>query len=183
MSGGQLIAEATITSSGTSTITFNSIPQTYEDLMIIGSIGTDTTVFSTGIGTWYVKPNNTSTGGQVAGRSSIQQSPTTTNYGLTEAAFWYIEESIATARDSDHSMSPFYMYMPRYASTAVKLQALVAGGAVLGVPGGSSSSLYANSRENFASFLFDQTAALTRLDLYPSHGAFKAGSKLSLYGI
>lgn len=179
---GVLLGEETVTGSSTSTISFTSIDQNYDDLMVIGSMASDTT---TGFGATnlYIKPNSESSSMCMAASSRVQYSPTNTNMTRLLDPYWIFEEMLATAKDSDMSFSPLYIYLPSYASSTIKLNGTVRGGVLAGTPGGASSGLFTYSFEQVGAIVYDRTNAITQLDIYPSHGSIKAGSKLSLYGI
>jgi len=152
------IATTTVSGSSTSTVTLDSIPGTYTDLVLISnwsnsSSSTDTVIrFNNTAGTSYSSTTLTGTGSSalsntynnVAGVYISYNTGTSQRYGITQIQNY-------------SNTTTFKTFFNRGNSAGIDVQAVVG--------------------------LFRSTSAITRVDLVNNAGVFNAGSTFTLYGI
>lgn len=161
------IQSATVTDpAGGGGIAFTSIPQTYTDLVL--TISSRNTVNTASSGHYYQIEFNQSGGRkQRYFQGSGSGSPGT---GTTTSFTNYQTPSNYTAS----SFSSFEIYIPRYTSSYYK-SFLSIGVTENNVSTDAYQALYAQIWEN--------TAAITRIDIYNDGGNFAQYTNMTLYGI
>jgi hypothetical protein len=157
------IQTVTVGSGGAATIDFNSIPQTYTDLVLVASLRRNTT----GGNTW-VKFNSISTAytakqlygyGTGTGSSTLtndSQGPLASESGFTASIFSNCE-----------------MYMPNYTSSNYKTSSINS------VTENNATTSY----QNLMGGLWSNTAAITSMSIVPTTGNIVEFSTATLYGI
>jgi len=164
----------TITGAGNpQTIGFGTIPQTYDDLLIMGQ-GADT---STAASLLYFDVTF-----GVAGSVYTAGYAYTTNSGGTgysaAAAATEARISCPGSASSEDAVGSFYMYIPRYATTSYRKQAWYEVGCILNATNQSSS------QSNWmANVIMDSTSAITDVYIKTLFGTHKTNNKFTLYGI
>ena len=163
------IASFTVSGSSTNPVTFNNIPQTFTDLMLViygrstGTVQLDTTLayvnFNTGT-------NNYSNTNFYTDGSSI-----VANRATNQVYFGFGAHPAGGATANVFGTEVFHI-LNYTNSTAFKT-----------VLSQASSDLNGSGQMYMGVHLWRQTAAITRLDMYTSNPAWAAGSKLTLYGI
>lgn len=154
----EAIATTTVSGSSTSTITLNSIPGTYTDLVLISnwvnsSSSTDTVIrFNNDSGSNYSSTTLTGTGSSalsnrysnVSGVYISYNTGTSDRYGITQIQNY-------------SNTTTYKTFLNRGNSASIDVQAVVG--------------------------LWRSTAAITRIDIVNNVGVFNAGSTFTLYGI
>jgi hypothetical protein len=178
------IAEVEATNATTQTLTFGTIPGTYDDLILMGSGRCNSTA-----GTVLyldVNFNNDTTTGNYQYGWNIAYS-TTNGYGSL------IETNKAEARlyypgngsNNDASPGNLYMHLTNYANGngVLKKVAMFKYGCWMGATSGAFSNWqYANI--GYAGYIqYFDTTAITEIDLKTLFGYHQQGSKFSLYGL
>lgn len=154
----ELIASNTV-SSAVSSVTFSSIPSTYTDIKLIGSVRND---FG-GANTITAQFNGSSTGftqKYLEGSGSAVSSGSGTTW-------------IASSGDSANIFSNWEIYIPNYASSNYKSWS-------------TDSVTELNGNPAYATLiagLWSNTAAITSITLTQSGGNFRQYSSFYLYGI
>jgi hypothetical protein len=166
-----LISTTTIASSGTTSVfTLSSIPSTYTDLLIVGSIRTSRA--NSDPGADFQMTFNSSAVSYA--RRSLEGTGSST--GSTTGGSTYIDgllndSSFATA----NTFGSWQIYIPNYASTTTNKTVSI------------ETVTETNAAQSFARLVagsWANTAAITRIDLTDGNSAtFMAGSTISLYGI
>jgi hypothetical protein len=165
---------ATVTGAGNpQTISFTSIPQTYDDLLVMGQCA-DT---STAAGllyldvTWGVAGTNYSWG--YAYTTNSGSSGYSANAEATEARI-----AMPGSTNSEDAVGSFYMYLPRYATTSYRKQAWYENGCILNATNQNSS------QSNWmANIILNATSAVSSIELKMLFGTHKTNNKFTLYGI
>ena len=170
----EIIASVTVGSGGTNTITFSSIPQTYTDLCLKTSLRGDTTnsdIGITGFQTHYTRINNNLSNlhssrylqGNGSAASSGSNGPETiwratgsTNASVTASTFANSE-----------------LYIPNYTGSSDKSASLD----MVGENNATTSGAF------LSALFFDDTTAVTQIDVLTSSGNFVEYSTAYLYGI
>lgn len=152
------IASTTLSTSS-STITFNSIPSTYDDLYLVGYRIGDA---------FYVRLNNNATG--IYGETIV--------YGDGGAAYSTRVSSQTEwglFGDNGNTTTPgvFMMHLLNYSTSSYNKTYLARSANDINAAGGQA---------RLASGVYQSTTAVSRLDII-GYGPFTAGSVLSLYGI
>lgn len=165
-----LIASNTVSSSGTTSVTFSSIPQTYTDLALrISYRGNNA-------GSWQgflsLRPNSVSgtSNTYLTGTGSSAQSFRSTQfYSILENTGTYSADSLV---NTANTFSSIEWYIPNYTGTATKQ---ISG---FGVSEENATGTYMSVSANYSS----STSAITSLLLRDLNGMY-AGSSFYLYGI
>ena len=158
------IQSATAPSGNVATFDFTSIPQTYQDLVIIFNARNNTNNY----GGFFITPNGSTFGSNVtAKRFGIYG--TTNNYSTSTEAVWNIDPATSYFANGR-------IYIANYASTTSNKSALLMGGQT-----GTGTDLV----QHFTAWRWAQTAAITSLKLGTDSGTdiFKRYSSAYLYGI
>jgi hypothetical protein len=162
-----LIATTTVGSGGAASIDFTGIPQTYTDLLLVGSCRTSSAV--------HYETNRMKINGSSSNMTSVNLYGAGGGVGTVGAItsylfIGYIGGSAATA----NTFNTQYTYIPNYTSSSYKSVS-------------SDSHMENNHAVNYAmgfsSGLWSQTAAITSLGIYPESGSWVEFSSASLYGI
>jgi hypothetical protein len=164
-----LISSNTL-STTTASVTFSSIPQTYNDLVLKVSARADTVDTNVNI---YIQFNGNTTGTNYNGLlygyySSANNYNQILNRNQMDYGLWASGANILT-----NMFAANEVYIPNYTSSMFK---------VLGAQG----IIENNSSTGWAlmtSSLWRQTAAITTILMQPYSGSFLAGSTFWLYGI
>lgn len=176
----ELIAEQTVSGSSTQTITFGSIPQTYDDLKFIMSY------MATG-GSWdydflTVHINgNTTTGLYQQGFMRVRSNQTTLAKMQTSLDSRISYDSIGTDYNGQTNPGICEFDIPRYSGTTKKKQGTARFSMLTSIQ--SQWNLGNAFCAPIAFWVFTPTAAITSVSFKGLSGNWKAGSKFSLYGI
>jgi hypothetical protein len=174
-----LIQSVTVGSGGAATVSFGSIPQTYTDLTIVGSVRSTSTTSNTGEYDPIAYRFNSTTSGYTArtlqGDGSTASSATlSTATGSAGGTYGRINNSgINNSLSGTSLFSSFNWYIPNYAGSTNK----------------SWSFEYVEERNVTASFiemtagLWSNTAAITEITLGLVVANYAQYSSFSLYGI
>lgn len=156
-----LISRQTLTGSAAS-VTFNSIPQTFQTLkLVVSGRATSTNA------TMQVRPNGVTTNLSnrlLFGNGSVAQSNTSTNIQ---------DIGLSISTDTASTFGSLEILFPNYAGSANK--------AVFGdgVTENNASTAY----QSLSAGLWSNTSAITGMTLVVAAGDFASGSTFSLYGI
>ena len=174
-----LIQTVTVGAGGAASINFTSIPQTYTDLLVMGSVRSTSTTSNTGEYDAMAYRFNASTSGYTArvlegnGSSVITVSNTTVT-GSGGGLYGRISDGgINNSLSGTSIFSSFNMYIPNYAGSTNK----------------SWSFEYVQERNVTASFmgmvagLWSNTAAITEITFALAVANYAQYSSFSLYGI
>ena len=159
------IQTVTVGAGGIAEIDFQSIPQTYTDLMLVFSTREE----STASAEMFLKFNNTTSNLQTKwfrGNGSSATSGTTSNMQLLTNS----NSALAS------TFSNTYFYIPNYAGNNNKSA----------MSDGVVENNVTNSPDvfqNMAAYLWSDTAAITRITAYLSSGDFAEHSTATLYGV
>lgn len=171
-SGGGMSLIASATPSGTGVVSFTSIPGSYNALKIVGQGRSD----AAGTGAIIVKMQfNTDTGNNY-GYQVLFGNGTTAGSGqsLTQPNAQAAE--VSKAGDVGGYQSSFQVTIPSYAGTTFKKTYI--GNYMLFI-GAFTSTMYAINIGGY----WDNTAAITQLDLTLASGNWVSGSAVYLYGL
>jgi hypothetical protein len=175
----KLIETITVGSGGAATVSFSSIPQTYTDLVVVGSVRSTSTTSNTGEYDPMAYRFNATTSGYTAATlqgsgSAALSASLTTGTGSAGGTYGRMNNSGINNSLSGTSMfSSFNWYIPNYAGSANK----------------SWSLEYVEERNTAASFmeltagLWSNTAAITEITLGLLVANYAQHSSFSLYGI
>jgi hypothetical protein len=175
----KLIETITVGVSGASTVSFSSIPQTYTDLVIVGSVRSTSTSSNTGEYDPMAYRFNATTSGYTArtlqgSGSAASSTSLTTGTGSAGGTYGRMNNSgINNALSGTSIFSSFNWYIPNYAVSTNK----------------SWSFEYVEERNAAASFmeltagLWSNTAAITEITLGLLVANYAQYSSFSLYGI
>tara|TARA_Y100000401_G_scaffold2737_1_gene1956 strand:- start:314 stop:832 length:519 start_codon:yes stop_codon:yes gene_type:complete len=153
------------------TVDFNSIPSTYDDLMVIGSAKTDQTSNGSVAGnSFYFRFNGDSSNDYAYGYWG------TSAAGYDEALQTSISSvslpGCATSQSSNAGWGHFYIHIPGYKQTTSQKSFLYQGG------------FASASRGAFiAAGNWNKTAAITSMSIGPLYGQYVSGTRMTLYGI
>jgi|TARA_R110000824_G_scaffold311381_1_gene498532 hypothetical protein len=169
------IATQTVSGSSTTTISFGSIPSSYDDLFMIGQGRCDSTADKM---LYMDIVLNSDTGNNyVLGYGYAYGSGVGSVVDAAKVAIWRTQ-SLPGIQSSEDNPGGFVMYMPQYSSSAYKTTMVYMSGGVLNATNGLQSNCH------FKGFgLWDATAAVNQIELKTLFGNFEAGSSYSLYGI
>jgi hypothetical protein len=174
-----LIQSVTVGSGGAATVSFSSIPQTYTDLVIVGSVRSTSTTSNTGEYDPMAYRFNATTSGYTAitlqgSGSTALSASLTTGTGSAGGTYGRMNNSGINNSLSGTSMfSSFNWYIPNYAGSANK----------------SWSFEYVEERNTTTTFteltagLWSNTAAITEITLGLLVANYAQFSSFSLYGI
>ena len=175
----QLIQTVTVGAGGSSTIAFSSIPQTFTDLLISGSVRSTSTSSNTGEYDVMVYRFNAATSGYTArviegnGSSAIASSQTTATASAGGIYGRMSDGGINNSLSGTSIFSSFNLYVPNYTGSNNK----------------SWSFEYVEERNTTACYmgmvsgLWSNTAAITSLSLGLIIANYAQFSSVSLYGI
>ena len=165
---------ATVTGSGNpATLSFTSISQSYDDLILMG-IGADT---STAAAQLYIDIQfaNDTGSNYCYGNGSVTTSNTR---GITvEGNQAQIRTNQPGNQNSEEAFGFLYMYIPRYTTTSYAKQVWYSTGFVCQQNGTQSTNNYA------CWGVWDSTTAIDEIDLKCLFGTFKTDSLFTLYGV
>jgi hypothetical protein len=162
-----LIASSTVPSGGAASISFNSIPATYTDLVIKWSVRTDYGATRTG---FRIAVNSISTGYT---STYLLAYSTTVTSGTDSAAYWiaeYIDGTGATA----NTFGSGELYLPNYAGSQNKSASMES------VAEGNSAT---DTGMYIKALLLSNTAAVSSLTMTANAGNFVNNTSFYLYGI
>lgn len=175
----KLIETTTVGSGGATTVSFSSIPQTYTDLLVVGSVRSTSTTSNTGEYDVMAYRFNASTSSYSArviegnGSSALSSSQTTAT-GSGGGLYGRISDGgINNSLSGTSIFSSFNMYIPSYTGSTNK----------------SWSFEYVEERNATASFmgmvagLWSNTAAITEITFTLLVANYAQYSSFSLYGI
>ena len=155
------IATTTLGSAGT--VTFNSIPGTYTDIVLISSAKN-----SSGSGGTYQIVLNSDTGSNYSATYMSGNGSTATSGRFTNNTVAYVSRS---ASSSGSEFSPGIVHFMNYSNTTTYKTLLNRGNET-----GDATTAFVN--------LWRSTSAITSINLQqPGGGNFAAGSNFTLYGI
>ena len=161
----KLISSVTVGSGGAANIDLTSIPATYTDIVILGSLRTD------GNSAGATATVNNSTSGYTTRRLYSD--------GATPASDSYLTSGVSLAGGADASsytantFSNFLIYIPNYASSNYKSISSDV------VSESNSSGIY----QSLNASLWSNTSAITSVKLTPDAGSLVQYSTAYLYGI
>jgi hypothetical protein len=161
-----LIASTEIGSGGVSSVTFSSIPTTYNDLMLFGNARQTTSGRNVG----YIRMNGTGTYRYLFAEGYATNQLYTSFANTGTELYVGVNASDLTA----NYFSNFQMYICNYKSTAIK-----------------PTSFYTAENNNSASTFYIQTATgqfpsgsdMNSLTIFPGAGSISQYSNFHLYGI
>ena len=162
----EIIASATVGSGGTKTIEFDSIPQTYTDLVLLVSGRSSSTTY----GGFFIKFNNSAWTSNVTGKVL---------YGNGSSALSVNEQDFYWALNNQTGsvFGSAQLYIPNYTSSNYKS---ISGDSV-------QENNATSSRSSFTAWNWAQTAAITKIEIGNFDGLFSDQfveySTLYLYGI
>lgn len=163
-----LIASSTVTSGGSSvSITFSSLPSTFTDLLVVGSIKSTTTNGGFFVHNAYVLYNNDSasyTRRQLNGDGSV-----TVSFSGSDRIIGFVPTSDSGGANTFGSLQ---LYVPNYAGSTNKSY--------------SADTVTENNattaRQTITAGLWSNTSAINSLKI-ECDGGFATGSMMSIYGI
>jgi hypothetical protein len=161
-----LISSQTIGAGGASSIDFNSIPQTYTDLLLVISMRTSgTNLYEDG----RIKINGSTSGyseRMLYGNGSNANSAST-------SSTWFNWSAVNGGTSTSNTFNNVQLYFPNYAGSTNKI---MSNDTVI-ESNGSSTMMMIHAG------LWASTAAITSLSYSPSQGTIQQYSIASLYGI
>lgn len=162
-----LISKVTVGSGGASTITFSSIPQTYTDLVFLGTARNSNNNY----GGFFVKCNGSSAGSNVTAKRLLGDGSSAVQNGSTEL-LWTQSDFPANIFTS------VQMYIPNYTNTTKFKSALM---------DGVVENTATDGRQQLTAWLWSQTDAITQVEFGTFDGGFAdkfvEHSTMYLYGI
>jgi hypothetical protein len=174
-----LIQTTTVGAGGSATVSFSAIPQTYTDLVVVGSVRSTSTTSNTGEYDVMAYRFNATTSGYTArviegsGSAAVSSSQTTAT-GSGGGSYGRISDGgINNSLSGTSIFSPFNMYITNYAGSTYK----------------SWSFEYVEERNATASYmgmvagLWSNTAAITEITFALLVANYAEYSSFSLYGI
>lgn len=160
----------TLTSTSTS-LTFSSIPATYDDLMIIGSAKSDQTSNGSVAGnSWYMRFNGVSTSTYAYGYWGTSASGHDSSLQTSTSSIQI--PGCATSQSSNTGWGHFYIHIPGYKQTTGNKSLLVQSGFASASQGAFISAANWNS-----------TAAISSILIGTVYGSYVSGTSMTLYGI
>jgi len=168
MANFKLIASHNVTGSSTASITFSSIPATYETLVIIGSAR------ASGDTDWFkMKLNNT---GSYDARYAFSNTSSTAS-DLQASQPYPLVNPLA---DSTQLMANLFtsaeIYVPNYSSSSQNKVMICTGGE-------ADEGSHTNARISQWDVASDRTEAITRIDFEPQGNNFAVGTTFTIYGL
>ena len=160
----------TLTSTSSS-LTFSTIPATYDDLMIIGSAKSDQTSNDSVAGnSAYMRINGDSSSAYAYGYWG-------TSGGGNDSSLQTSASSIripgcATSQYSNVGWGHFYIHIPGYKQTTSNKNMMIQSGFATGSGGGF-----------IAAGNWDTSSAITSILIGPVYGNYLSGTSMTLYGI
>lgn len=167
------LIETKTLASANGTISFTSIPQTYDHLIVKGTLRGDNA--STGA-TVAIRVNNDS-GSNYSYRTVLQYNTTNvyTPYSSASDSFMYIG-TVTGASAGSNMWGPFEAIIGDYRGSLFK--------PVISVSGNMLTTNGADKQTMNAGNLWKSTSAINRVDvIHASSGQWIAGSTISLYGL
>ena len=160
----QIGSAVTVGSGGAANIDFTSIPSTYTDLVIVGSLRSDGAV-----NTCKINFNNNSTNYSNKRLYGTGSSAASDSAATTFASISAITESSFTA----NTFGSFYCYIPNYAGSTNKSS----------TQDGVNETNATAAVQMIVASLWSDTAAINRVTLAPTSGNFVQYSTAYLYGV
>jgi len=161
----QLI-EAKTLSTGTNSISFTSIPQTYTDLNLLISVRASTSA------ELYLSINN-NVGSGYRTLSMNGSAPSSFGFALYQTAKAYLGEAEYSTMTAD-TFASASVYLPKYTGSTKK---------TLQTESGQTSQTGASLYWYINGSIYNSTSAIDNLQVYISAGNMIAGSTFYLYGI
>jgi hypothetical protein len=163
-----LIASSTVTSGGSSvSITFSSLPSTFTDLLVVGSIKSTTTNGSFFVHNAYVLYNNDSssyTRRQLNGDGAVVVS-----FSGSDRIIGFVPTSDSGGSNTFGSLQ---LYVPNYSGSTNKSYSVET----------VTENNGTNARQTITAGLWSNTSAINSLKI-ECDGGFATGSMMSIYGI
>jgi len=170
-----LISSVTVGSGGTtSSINFTSIPQTYTDLKLVCSLRGDTTnsdIGITGFQTHYIRLNN-NLGSLHSGRYLQGNGSAASSGSNGPETIWHAPGS-TNASVTANTFANSELYIPNYSGSKKKSASID----MAGENNETTSGLF------LSALFFDDTTAITGIEVFTSSGNFVQYSTAYLYGI
>ena len=178
MATWNVISAQTVDASNPLTVTFSSIPDTYDHLYILGSARLSNTGGSTYYPEVVTSFNNVTSGSEY--NYSFIKAYSTTITGLVsanQASGWYGLRSCGTATVAD-IFAPWELWIPNYANTDNYKSGVFTG--IVSNNDNTDGRWY----HQWGGFQWANTAAISEIDFTPtSSGTFAQYSTFTLYGI
>lgn len=165
MANTYYLIEAKTLSTGTNSISFTSIPQTYTDLNLLISVRADTAA------ELYLTINGGTSGYRTLNMNG--SAPSTFNFGLYQTAVAYLGEAEYSTMTAN-TFASASVYLPKYTTSTKKTLQTESGQA-----SNSGASLYWYINGS----IYNSTSAIDNLQVKISSGNMVAGSTFYLYGI
>lgn len=170
MTNMELITATTLSTPAAS-VTFNSIPQTYNHLLLKYSVRGTESNFTTGI--TLLLNNNSST---VNSRTTLTGTGTTASSSQSSLASLLFGGTMPSASNTASTFGSSEIFIPNYTSSSNKPFSLIS------VSEGNTTTS-ARTYIHTSAQLIRDTNPITRIDLTPNDFSFEVGSTFRLYGI
>tara|TARA_R110002051_G_scaffold77987_1_gene141472 strand:+ start:1359 stop:1874 length:516 start_codon:yes stop_codon:yes gene_type:complete len=152
------------------TVTFGSIPATYEHLQLRGSVRSTEAVYA-----MRLKINlNGDTGSNYSNHILRGTGSSATAYRQTGVAYIQMSDGMHGSSMPAANYATFILDIVDYANTNKNTTCSFMAGSALG---------HTDNRVQFGSGLWDDTAAITTVLFTPNAGSFSRGSEFTLYGL
>jgi|TARA_R110002020_G_scaffold360839_1_gene573564 hypothetical protein len=159
--------------STSSSLTFTSIPATYDDLMIIASAKTDTTGTNMASNSWYMRFNGDTSAAY--GFAWFGNGDASQYYPVTPSSSSLVFPGVASSNSSNTGWGHFWIHIPGYKETGNNRSIQYAGGFSMG-----NSTLAGCGR---GAGNWDTASAITSILIGPQYGSFVSGTSMTMYGI
>jgi hypothetical protein len=166
MTYGTLIQTVTVGAGGQASIDFNSIPQTFTDLLLVVSARTSgTNVYEDG----RIKINGSTTGYS----ERMLYANGSTALSASTSSTWFNWSAVNGGTSTSNTFNNVQLYFPNYTGSTNKV--MMNDTVIENNAASTMMMIHAG--------LWSNTAAITSLSYYPSNGTIQQGSTASLYGI
>ena len=152
------------------TVTFGSIPASYEHLQLRASLRSTETVYAMALKINF----NGDTGANYSNHRMSGATSSATAYAQTGAVVIPIWDGMHGSSLPAGEYSTFILDIPDYANTNKNTTCSFMAGSAL---------LHTDRRVQFGSGLWDNTAAITTILFTPNAGSFSRGCEFTLYGL
>ena len=166
MAAGSTYTPIATVSTSASSYTFSSIPSTYTDIILIGSVRSDKTTANSDTISFRL---NGDTGTNYSNTIMTGNGSTATSNRRSNDAQWYAGE-VSSNGDTSGIFSPIIAHFQNYSNTSVYKTVLFRTNAV-------------NTDLRASVGLWRSTSAINSITIYPAGGNFASGSTITLYGI
>ena len=164
----KLIERVTVGSGGAASITFSAIPDTFDDLVLVVSAR----VTNAGI---YEQDLAITFNSNTSNRSCRRLFANATSNGLSQSRSDLLIGQVVSALDATPSFSVTNVYIPGYKAAVAKSYSSDSGQNAINGTGGMWGNLIAG--------LWNDTTAISSIQVLSSSGTFVQYSSASLYGI